>query len=408
MRLFSLFLFCCFQIALVAQNPTEKLVAFFPFSGCKGVDESGNGSSGALIDDISCDCGVRDSAMRFDGDGDAIFFVGPLSDVFTTSDFSVSFYFKPAPLAANEGGSQVLLSKQENCNTQRAFWVRFNPKSKKISSGLSQNDTLFVTVTADLDPDACWQYITLVRSNTTYSIYISGELRDSKSSAARVDLTSNAVLKAGEPICTLDRAFKGEMDELRIYSRALKPDDINVLDLKPDKILNGDTLLYLGNSMQMVTSQTCAQNFQWAPADGSLSDMGIPNPIAKPAQTTTYQVRFLYGNGCAASDTVLVKVIDPDTLDCNRIFIPNAFTPSMSTGRNDFFAISNPYNVDEFISFEVFDRWGGRVFAAETALGSWDGTFQGKPLNPGVYLYRLRYRCDGVEKVKAGSLTLLR
>lgn len=407
MRLFSLILFCCFQLALSAQNPAEKLIAFFPFSGCKGTDESGNGSSGAFIDDVSCVCGVRDSATHFDGDGDAIFFVGPLSDVFTTSDFSVSFYFKPTPVAANEGGSQVLMSKQENCNTQRAFWVRFNPKSKKISAGLSQNDTLFVTVTADLDPTTCWQYVTLVRSNTTFSIYISGVLRDSKSSAARIDLTSNAVLKIGEPICTLDKSYKGDMDEVRIYSKALKPDDISVIDLKPDKILNGDTLLYLGNSMQMVTSQTCAQNFQWSPADGSISDIAIPNPTATPTVTTTYQVKFLY-QGCTATDTVLVKVIDPDTLDCNEIFIPNAFTPSASTGRNDFFAISNPYNVDEFIAFEVFDRWGGRVFSAETALDSWDGTFQGKALNPGVFLYRLRYRCDGVEKVKAGSLTLLR
>lgn len=407
MRLFALILFCCYHIALSAQNPTEKLVAFFPFGNCKGVDDSGNGSSGALIDNVGCVCGVRDSALTFDGDDDAIYFVGPLSDVFTSSDFSVSFYFKPTPVGPNEGGSQVLLSKQENCNTQRAFWVRFNPKSKKISSGISQNDTLFVTVTADLNPDACWQYVTLVRSNTNYSIYIDGELRDSRNTPARVDISSNAVLKVGEPICTLDRGYKGDLDELRIYSRALKPDDINVLDLKPDKILNGDTLLYLGNSMQMVTSQTCAQNFQWSPADGSLSDTGIPNPVATPTQTTTYEVKFLY-SGCTASDTVLVNVIDPDTLDCSQIFIPNAFTPSASSGRNDFFGISNPYNVDEFISFEVFDRWGGRVFSAATALDTWDGTFQGKAMNPGVYLYRLRYRCNGEEKVNAGSLTLLR
>lgn len=197
------------------------------------------------------------------------------------------------------------------------------------------------------------------------------------------------------------------MDEIRIYSRALKPEDINVIDLKADKILNGDTLLYLGNSIQMVTSETCAQNFQWSPADGSIADISIPNPIATPTLTTTYQVKFIY-QGCTASDTLLVKVIDPDTLDCNKIFIPNAFTPSASMGRNDFFGISNPYNVDEFITFEVFDRWGGRVFAAETALDTWDGTFQGKLLNPGVFLYRLRYRCDGVERVKAGNLTLLR
>ena len=106
-------------------------------------------------------------------------------------------------------------------------------------------------------------------------------MQDSKSSAARIDLTSNAVLKVGEPICTLDKSYKGDMDEIRIYSRALKPDDINVIDLKADKILNGDTLLYLGNSIQMVTSETCAQNFQWSPSDGSIADISIPNRLTK-------------------------------------------------------------------------------------------------------------------------------
>ena len=101
-------------------------------------------------------------------------------------------------------------------------------------------------------------------------------------------------------------------------------------------------------------------------------------------------------------------VIDPDTLDCNKIFIPNAFTPGSSPGRNDLFGISNPFAVNEFISFEIFDRWGGRVFAAEDANSQWDGSAQGQPLNPGVYLYRLHYKCDGQERLKTGSLTLLR
>lgn len=408
MRLFSLLLlYCCFSFGLQAQNPSEKLVAFFPFSGCKGVDDSGNGSSGTFIGDVSCVCGVVDSAIHFDGKGDAVVFIGPLRDVFTTSDFSMSFYFKPV-IEANQGGSQVVFSKQENCNAQRAFWVRFNPKSMKISSGLSQNDSLFVSVTADIDKNACWQYITLVRSNTAYSIYVNGVLRDSKSSVARIDLTSNAELKAGEMICTLDRDYKGDLDEIRVYSKALKPVDIAAIDLRADAILNGDTVIYLGNSLQMVTSPTCATKFQWSPNDGSIPDISIANPIAAPTQTTTYEVQFLYEEGCVATDTVLVKVVDPDTLDCNQIFIPNAFTPSGSPGRNDFFAISNPYNVDEFISFEVFDRWGGRVFSGTSALDTWDGTFQGKQLNPGIFLYRLRYRCDGQEKIKAGTLTLLR
>jgi gliding motility-associated-like protein len=406
MRFFSLFMLLGLVSTLSAQNINEKLVAYFPFTECKGTDESGNGSSGALIDDAACICGVRDSAITFDGDDDAIFFVGPLSDVFTTSDFSISFYFKPTPVPANYGGSQVLMSKQENCNTKRAFWVRFNPKSKKLTAAISQNDTLLANVTASLNPRSCWQYITLVRNNTLLSIYVDGKLADSQASAARIDLTSNAIFKVGEPICPLDRSYWGDVDEIRIYSKALNQDDIDALNLQPDRILTGDTIVYLGNALQVSTTPTCADDFLWSPIAG-VSDEMVANPVITPTVTTTYQLKFFY-QGCTASDTIRIKVIDPDTLDCNLIFIPNAFTPSASQGRNDVFGISNPYSVDEFISFEVFDRWGGRVFNATTVFETWDGSFQGEALNAGVFLYRLRYRCDGMERIKAGNLTLLR
>ncbi len=391
--------------ALTAQNVSDKLEAYFSFDNCKGIDDSGNGSSGALVGNIACDCGLKDSSFRFDGNDDAIYIVGPFADVFTTSDFTVSFYIRP-PDGQNQGGSQLVMAKQGSCSTKHAFWVRYAAKSRKISSGISENDSLLVTVTHELDEGPCWQYITLTRSNQRYSLYINGVLRDSKTSAARIDLTSTAVFKIGEPICPLDQPFKGSFDELRFHSKALNVDEINKYNLRPDHILNDDTLIYLGNSFQIKTSAPCASEFTWIPSTG-ISDPTLPDPIVTPNGPTQYIVAIEYAD-CLAMDTIFVNVIDPDTLNCNTIYIPNAFTPGGSPGRNDSFGISNPFAVDEFISFEVFDRWGGRVFNATDAFQSWDGNFQGKATNPGVFLYRLHYKCDGVEKVKTGTLTLLR
>ncbi len=408
MRLFWL----CLSVGLYtsissAQNINEKLVAFFSFSECKAQDESGNGSTGAPVGDPTCRCGVLDSALSLDGKGDAIFFVGPLSDVFTLSDFTISFYFKPGPVNPNAGGSQVILSKQASCDpSAKALWVRYNPKSRRISSGLVQDQNAFVTVTADLDPTACWQHIVLIRSNTNYSIYVNGVLKDRRSTSMRLDLTSGAIFKVGEPICLLDESFFGDFDELRIYSRALTQDDIDALYVRPDRILTGDTIIYLGNSFIARSNPACTQNLQWTPA-ATVSAPNGAEPLITPTVSATYRLSFFH-QGCTAYDTLNVKVIDPDTLDCNQIFIPNAFTPSASPGRNDLFAISNPYAVDDFISFEVFDRWGGRVFEAASVFDGWDGSFQGQPLNAGVFLYRLRYRCKGEERFKSGTVTLLR
>ncbi len=408
MRIFLLFILLGFQSVLFSQSVSEKLEAYFSFEDCRLFDQSGNGSSGAIIGDTNCVCGVRDTALYFDGTGDALLLVGPLADIFTTSDFSVGFYMRLTD-TQEIGGAQLVMAKQANCDTKEAFWVRYSQKTNTISSSISENNTLIATVQTKL-PTQCWHYITLVRSNTRYSLYVNGVLRDSKTSQARIDLTSTSPLKVAEPVCPTDQAFHGTLDELRFYSKALNVDEINRHNLYPDRIVNGDTLIYLGNSLQANTSQSCAQQYSWMPTNG-VSDPTSPNPIITPILPTTYVLTTAYTDDtgrCESKDSLFVNVIDPDTLDCNKIFIPSAFTPGSSFGRNDAFGISNPFAVTDFISFEVYDRWGGRVFAAENANSQWDGKVQGQPLNPGVFLYRLNYRCDGRTRVKTGSVTLLR
>jgi gliding motility-associated-like protein len=410
-----LFLCCLFQVwTLSAQINTDKLEAYFSFDhNCDITDDSGNGSTGALINGLTCGCGIRDSCLHFsnaDSLKNALYLVGPFANIFTTSDFTVSFYFKP-PRPEAKNGTQLVMSKQSGCNTKKAFWVRYatgtsSTKPGKISASISENDSSVVIVQASLDQGPCWQYITITRSNTRLSIYVNGQLRDSKTSATRLDLTSTATFKVGEPVCPLDQYYKGDFDELRFHSKALSLDEIARYNLHAGRILNGDTLIYLGNSFQVKLSDYCAKSYMWQPTTG-VSNPGLPDPVITPAALTEYVVKINYSD-CSATDTLHVRVIDPDTLDCNKIFIPNAFTPGPSPGRNDVFGISNPFAIQDFISFEIFDRWGGRVFDAANQFDAWDGTFGGQKTNPGVFLYRLRYRCKSVEKVKAGNLTLIR
>lgn len=402
-------LLSCLLLSAVAsaQSSSDKLEAYFSFDNCKGVDDSGNGSSGALKGAIGCACGLGDSAMVFLDANDALNLVGPFADVFSTSDFTVSFYIRPAPQSNQQNASQLVMAKQDSCNLFHAFWVRYNDKFRRISAGISENDTLLATVTAELDQNACWQFITLTRSNTVFTLYVNGKWKDSRTTPARINLTNTTPLVVGDPVCPLDLEYKGVFDELRFHSKALSEDEISKYNRRADQILTRDTLVYLGNSFQPSVSQFCVGQFVWSPIS-TVDNPTAAQPIITPTVTTTYELKYNYSDGCEANDTLHVTVIDPATLDCNQIFIPNAFTPSETPNLNDVFGISNPFAVDEFISFEIFDRWGGRVFGAETKFDTWDGTSNGKAVNPGVFLYRLRYKCDGVEKVRAGSLTLLR
>jgi gliding motility-associated-like protein len=141
--------------------------------------------------------------------------------------------------------------------------------------------------------------------------------------------------------------------------------------------------------------------YAWFPTD-SLSDAGIAAPIAAPTSSTWYTVYVTAENGCGRFDSVFVEVLDR----CAGLLLPNAFTPD-GDGRNDAFRIQ-PIGDDQLVEMTVFNRWGELIFQSANAEIGWDGTYRGKPQPLGVYLYVLRFRCDGADFQKSGTVTLLR
>ena len=398
------FLFLALATRAMSQAPVSQLVAWFPFDSLQIFDASLNGSVGTAFGGPELVCGVVDKSVLFDGQDDALLFLGPVNDLFSLSDFTVSFYYKPI----SQPGTQLIMAKQDyaDCAAKPTFWVRYSFNSNAISTGIS--DSLrTATISGKLDENRCWQLITIVRAVNTYSIYINGELKGSSTTSDRVNLKDNDdLLHIGEPVCPTDRWMRGQLDDLRFYKRALSVSEIGFLDMKPDRLVNADTIIFLGNSVQAVPTSTCATDFSWAPISG-VSDPNSIAPLITPTESGTYKLNFR-DQFCIASDTFYVKVIDPATLDCTDVYIPNAFTPSNSPGRNDRFGISNPFAISEFISFEVYDRWGGRLFSGTSSFDSWDGTFAGTPVNAGSYLYKFKYGCQGEERVKAGNVIVIR
>ncbi len=97
---------------------------------------------------------------------------------------------------------------------------------------------------------------------------------------------------------------------------------------------------------------------------------------------------------------------------CKPIY-PNAFTPD-GDGINDAFG---PIDVPEcaYRAFEwsVFNRWGQRIFEANSPHSTWDGRLPNGQVAPSdVYVWQLRYALpngnDTVWFVQKGDVTLLR
>jgi gliding motility-associated-like protein len=131
------------------------------------------------------------------------------------------------------------------------------------------------------------------------------------------------------------------------------------------------------------------------------------DPVAAPLQNTLYELIVADTNGCQAIATSLVRVENKE-----NIFIPNGFTPN-NDGANDLFMIYGGVGVTRVKTFVIFDRWGEQVFSRtnfqpNNPEGGWDGTLDGKPLRPAVFVYYAEIEFDnGRIVIFKGDVTLI-
>jgi gliding motility-associated-like protein len=158
-----------------------------------------------------------------------------------------------------------------------------------------------------------------------------------------------------------------------------------------------------GESVELNSTYTNAVGtpvYIWEPTTG-LSCSECSNPVATPDETTVYSLTIIDENGCSATDRVIVAVNYIKVL-----YVPNAFTPN-NDGVNDRFLVFT--DGAKSISFKIFNRWGEKIFETTTIGEGWDGTYLGKEMNPGVYVYyvEVTYQDDSIQAEK-GSVTLIR
>lgn len=153
------------------------------------------------------------------------------------------------------------------------------------------------------------------------------------------------------------------------------------------------------------TSQLLASGahaYKWFPSAG-LSNANIPNPIATPRQTSTYFVEISSLEGCTTKDSVTIQVSNAGN---NNFYIPNAFTPD-GNGKNDCFGVRFWGDLEEF-SFNIFNRWGEKVFSTTSNNNCWDGKYKGVQQPEGIYVYTIKGKTFCGNVIKQGTVLLTR
>ncbi len=102
-----------------------------------------------------------------------------------------------------------------------------------------------------------------------------------------------------------------------------------------------------------------------------------------------------------------------DFVNCTiDVFVPNAFSPN-GDNINDTFApfVQAAFPITNY-EFAVYNRWGSRLFFSNEINATWDGTFQNKPVESGVYIWYLVTRgtvgSKKLLKEEGGDVTLIR
>ncbi len=410
---FLLLFFCLGGFYLSAQS-NIGLVAFYRFNSSL-VDGTGNSANTGIESGLlEYDCGLEGEALLIDGANDFVRIPSGVNSSnvnseFDTEDFSISFYFKPI----GRNGIQYLVSKRDTaCDTnEQYFFIRYNPTTRVVSAQLREGMEQ-VLINAQIVNQQCWQHVVLIRRNNRVTLFLNGQFAGEQGTSGRIDIENTGDLLIGSSNCRLsnETTFNGLIDEFRIYDRALSANEARGLYTVPDRIVTENARLFLGESLTIDLESRCSDTFGWFPAEGvAFPDQAEPTITPSQPGPITYRVQMEdLGSNCVAIDSINIQVIDPDALDCTQIFLPKAFTPNNDgPAANETFGISNPFAIPELLAFEIFDRWGSRVFATADPFARWDGLFRDEAVDPGVFLYRIRYICNGEEVTLTGSVVVL-
>lgn len=149
-------------------------------------------------------------------------------------------------------------------------------------------------------------------------------------------------------------------------------------------------------------------NITWVREDGEVLCTGCSELGVIPYRNVQISATIEDFNGCIAKDDITLYVNKDDL-----IYAPNAFSPN-NDGNNDFFNLFGSEGVEVIQNLKIYYRWGELVYWQEVIdlknpESGWDGTKNGKLLNPGVFIYTAEViLLDGSRARMAGEVNLLR
>jgi hypothetical protein len=212
---------------------TDGLVAYYPFDG-NANDMSGKGNNGTVNGAILTTDrnGNADSAYSFDGASNNITVPNNPSQQISTNQLSISAWIsleKDIPYT-----QWRIVNKQESAWTSWGFELFGNGyaggKGNNLTFHNSSGNTWVNCVVSEISliPNTIY-HVAAISENNSAKIYLDGQLIKTCSNMLGIPYTINSDMVIGSSSEFSDFFFKGKMDDLRIYNRALTEAEIKQL-----------------------------------------------------------------------------------------------------------------------------------------------------------------------------------
>jgi gliding motility-associated-like protein len=128
--------------------------------------------------------------------------------------------------------------------------------------------------------------------------------------------------------------------------------------------------------------------------------------LTLPYTGDTYSVCLVAFNETSCTDTLcdFINVRDEFTL-----WVPNTFTPDGDELNNIFEPVISDVDVQSY-DFLIFNRWGQLIFESHDATIGWDGTYNGKLVQDGIYVWKITLKSKFSDELREyhGHVNIMR
>ncbi|MFN0176022.1 MAG: LamG-like jellyroll fold domain-containing protein [Saprospiraceae bacterium] len=306
-------------ILLIALNASAQpdLVGYYSFCNCNANDNSGQGNHGTLTGNPTCVPGQRGVGFLFNqnpgsngcGKPGGEYVQLPAFDSIWQNGFTVcawvrfdaiSFFERIIDFGngSGDGGGMPIWFGREGSSNNLTL-------ESWITSNGSVNRTLGRLVAPNVITNGNIEYYCGTISGDTMRIYVNGVLKAQKKGHPILNVPRSNNFIGRSNWCFNDPDFKGFMDEVRIYNRALTEAEINSLYQQTPTFGSFQNPVLSGTPVQLQAQGGI--EYLWSPSE-SLDAPDIPNPIATPYETTTYTCKVTLPDGCFYTDSLKIEV----------------------------------------------------------------------------------------------------